>query len=155
MKTNPLPTVLIAAACLAFTACNYDSPLTAKPTHPVDERLLGDWLGGDEGKDPMHVRKLDDTTYVVAFDKDIYRAFHSDFEKTAFLTVQDLNSPERLYLYMTWEISADGTQLKLRTVSDKVVTDKNKGPAALQKAVKENLRNPALFNETLVFTRKK
>lgn len=154
MKTKFRP-ILLLAACFAFTACNYDSPLTAKPTRPLDGRLLGDWLGGDEGKDPMHVRKLDDTTYVVAFDKDIYRAFHSDFADRPFLTVQDLNSSDRLYLYMIWEISADGNQLRLRTVSDKVVTDKNKGQAALQKAVKENLQNPALLGETMVFMRKK
>jgi hypothetical protein len=153
MQPRLLVSVVLTALCLA--ACNYDAPLTAKPTRKIDERLLGNWLGGEEGKDPMHVRKLDDTTYVVAFDKDIYRAFHSDFEKTAFLTVQDLNSSDRLYLYMTWEISADGTQLTLRTVNDKIVTDKTKGQAALQKAVKENLKNPALLGETMIFTRKK
>ena len=56
---------------------------------------------------------------------------------------------------MTWEISADGNQLTLRTVSDKLVTDKIKGQAALQKAVKENLKNPALLGETMIFTRAK
>lgn len=153
MKTKSFLLPLLAA-CLAFTACNYDAPLTAKPTHAVDARLLGDWLGGDDGKDAMHVRKLDDSTYVVALDKDIYRAFHSDFEGRAFLSVQDLNSDDRLYVYLTYELSADGNVLKLRTVSDKVVTDKNKGEAALQKALRDNLKNPALLNEVLAFTRK-
>ncbi|MDI1337333.1 MAG: hypothetical protein PSU94_14205 [Lacunisphaera sp.] len=144
------------AACLAFTACNYDSPLTTKPTRRVDERLLGDWVAVDKDsqkEELMHVRQLDDSNYVAAFDHDIYRAFHSDFADMAFLTVQDLNSSDRLYLYMAWEVSADGRQLKLRTVSDKIVTGKNKGQAALQKALQENLRNPSLLNEVLVFNR--
>src|SRR4051812_3901284 len=53
-----------------LAGCNYDVPLTAKATRKVDERLLGVWLGGDDGKDPMTVRQLDDSTYVVAMDHD-------------------------------------------------------------------------------------
>ena len=148
----------LLAACLAFTACNYDSPLTSKPTRPVDARLLGDWLAVDKDNpkpDLMNVRGFDDSTYVVAMDNAIYRAFHSDFAGTAFLTVQDLNSSERLYLYLTFELSADGAELKLRTVSTKVIPEKTKGPAALQELLKQNLRNPALLGDTLTFTRPK
>lgn len=129
-------------------------PLTARPTRNIDERLLGVWLGGDEGKDTMVVRRLDDSTYVVAMDDDLYRAFHSDFAGTAFLSVQELNHG-RLYVYLTAVLAADGNQLTLRTVSTKVVPEDTKGRAALQKLIKANLANPALFGEPLVFQRKK
>ena len=154
MKTNHHLTCLIAAVVLFFAGCNYDVPLTARPTRNIDERLLGVWLGGDEGKDTMVVRRLDDSTYVVAMDDDLYRAFHSDFAGTAFLSVQELNHG-RLYVYLTAVLAADGNQLTLRTVSTKVVPEETKGRAALQKLIKANLAHPALFGEPLVFTRKK
>ena len=154
MKTKHHLTCLIAAVVLLFAGCNYDVPLTARPTRNIDERLLGVWLGGDEGKDTMVVRRLDDSTYVVAMDDDLYRAFHSDFAGTAFLSVQELNHG-RLYVYLTAVLAADGNQLTLRTVSTKVVPEETKGRAALQKLIKANLAHPALFGEPLVFTRKK
>jgi hypothetical protein len=154
MKSSLSPIWLLAAIALLLTGCNYDVALTAKPTRNIDERLLGVWLGGDEGKDTMVVRRLDDATYVVAMDDDLYRAFHSDFAGTAFLSVQELNHG-RLYVYLTAVLAADGNQLTLRTVSTKVVPEETKGRAALQKLIKANLANPALFGEPLVFQRKK
>lgn len=145
---------LLAFTALLLTGCNYELPLTAKPTRNVDARLLGVWLGGDDGKDPMVVRSLDDSTYAVAMDDDLYRVWHSDFAGTAFLSVQELNHG-RLYLYLTATLSADGNQLTLRTVSTKVVPEGTKGRAALQKLIKANLANPQLLGEPLVFTRKK
>lgn len=154
MKTITSLSCLLVAAVLLFTGCNYELPLTAKPTRNIDARLLSVWLGGDDGKDTMVVRSLDNTTYVVAMDDDLYRAFHSDFAGTAFLSVQELNH-ERLYLYLTATLSADGNQLTLRTVSTKVVPEGTKGRAALQKLIKANLANPQLLGEPLVFMRKK
>ena len=145
---------LFSAAALLLAGCNYDVPLTAKPTRNVDERLLGVWLGGDDGKDTMTVRQFDEATYVVAMDHDLYRAYHSDFAGTAFLSVQELNH-DRLYLYLTATLSADGHQLTVRTVSTKVVPEKTKSRTALQKLIQANLANPALFGDPVIFTRKK
>lgn len=155
MKTKSAFCWLLGVIGLVLAGCNYEVALTAKPTRKIDERLLGVWLGGDEGKDPMTVRRLDDSTYVIAMDDDIYRAFHTDFAGTAFLSVQDLNADNRLYLYLTAVLSPDGNQLTLRTVSPKVVPEETRGRAALQKLIKANLANPRLFGEPLVFTRKK
>lgn len=152
MRTNPGLAGLLGAVLL-LAGCNYDSALTAKPTRKVDERLLGVWLGGDEGKDAMVVRQLDDSNYVVAMDHDIYRAFHSDFAGTRFITVQELGR-DRRYLYLTAEVSPDGRKLTIRTVNTKVVPEETKGRSALQKLVQGNLANPALYNDPLVFTRK-
>ncbi len=142
-------------AALFLAGCNYDVALTEKPTRQIDTRLLGVWLGGEDGKDTMVVRSLDASTYVVAMDHDIYRAFHSDFADTGLISVQDLNADDRRYLYLTAGLSADGNQLTVRTVSTKVVPEATKGRAALQKLIQTNLANPKLLGEPLVFTRKK
>lgn len=155
MKTKSVLGRLLGVLGLFLAGCNYDVPLTAKPTRGIDERLLGVWLGGEDGKDTMTVRRLDDSTYVVAMDDDIYRAFHTDLAGTAFISVQNLNADNRLYLYLTAALAADGNQLTLRTVSPKVVPEETKGRAALQKLIKANLTNPRLLGEPLVFKRKK
>ena len=155
MKTKSAFCWLLGVIGLVLAGCNYEVALTAKPTRKIDERLLGVWLGGDDGKDPMTVRRLDDSTYVIAMDDDIYRAFHTDFGGTAFISAQDLNADNRLYLYLTAALSPDGNQLTLRTVSPKVVPEETRGRAALQKLIKANLANPRLFGEPLVFNRKK
>lgn len=154
MKTKLSLVGLIAATALFLSGCNYDVPLTARATRNVDARLLGVWLGGDDGKDTMTVRQFDEATYVVALDHDLYRAYHSEFAGTAFLSVQELNH-DRLYLYLTATLSADGHQLTVRTVSTKVVPEKTKSRTALQKLIQANLANPALFGDPVIFTRKK
>jgi hypothetical protein len=67
--------VAIALCSLAFTSCNYDVPITSGPTRKVEQRLLGDWISLD-GKENMKVRRLDDNTYVVYYDGDLFRAYH-------------------------------------------------------------------------------
>ena len=108
-----------------------------------------------KNEEHLSVRQLDDTTYVVTFDGDIYRVFHSDFAGTAFVSVQDLNADNRKYVYFTWQLSADNTQLTLVGVSNKVVPETTKDRGAIQKLIKANLANPALFGDPLTFTRKK
>jgi hypothetical protein len=138
--------------------CNYDFPLTPKPTQRVDARLLGEWVvvDKDSGKEEhLSVRQLDDTSYVVTFDGDIYRAFHSDYAGTAFMSVQDLNADNRKYVYFNWKLSPDNTQLTLVGVSNKVVPETVKDRGAMQKLIKANLANPALYGDPLTFTRKK
>ena len=157
MKSKTLFAGFFAAIGLFLAGCNYEVALTAKPTRKIDERLIGVWLGGENGKDTMSVRQLDDATYVIAMDDDIYRAFHSDFAGTAFVSVQSLqpNNDHGKYVYVTWAVSPAGDQLTVRTVSVKVVPEETKGRDALQQLIKANLTNPALLSDPLVFTRKK
>ena len=42
--------IVAAACCFAFSGCEYEVPITAKPTRKVDERLLGNRTSKD-GKD--------------------------------------------------------------------------------------------------------
>lgn len=144
-------------AALLLAGCNYDVALTDQPTRNIDEHLIGNWLGGEDGKETMIVRQLSDTTYVVAYDDAIYRAFHTDYAGTAFVSVESLQSGSEhgKYVYMSWVLSADGNRLTLRSVSTKLIPEETKGRAALQKLIKDNLANPALFNEPMVFSRKK
>jgi hypothetical protein len=155
MKSCCVP-VLLGLGFLLLAACNYDTALTSRPTRDVDARLLGDWVLVDKesGKaEAMQVRQLDKDHYVFALDGDLYSAFHSDFSGVAFLSVQDLNAPERLYLYLSAVVSDDGKQLTVRTLNTKTVPGTTKGRGALQKLIKANLASPSLFEEPLVFTR--
>lgn len=156
MKIGPLPALVVALCCL-LGGCHYDVPLTDKPTKRIDERIVGDWTmtDKDSGKvQRMQVRAFDRNTYVVSLDGDLYSAFHSDFAGTAFLSVQDLNAPERLYAYLTAALSADAKQLSLRLLNVKLIPESVKGRAALQKLIKANSANPALLEEPLVFDRR-
>ena len=56
----------------------------------------------------MRVRRLDDSTYVVYYDGDLFRAYHSDVAEMPLVSVQDLNSSDRGYAYVVWKLSSDG-----------------------------------------------
>jgi hypothetical protein len=120
----------------------------------VQERLLGDWTSAD-GKEKMKVRKLDDSYYVVYYDGDLFRAYHSDVAETPFASVQDLNSNDRKYAYVVWNLSDDGKHLSLRNVNNKVVPKETRDPAAVVALLTKNARNPQLFGEAIEFTREK
>ena len=145
--------IVAAACCLVISGCIYDVPITAKATRKVDARLLGNWTSKD-GKDKMKVVKLDDSNYIVACDGDLYRSYHSDLADTPFVSVQKLESDKPQYAYWTWKLSDDGT-LSLRNVNDKVVPDDTKDSARVQKLLKENLHNPALFGDETQMTKDK
>lgn len=65
---------------LAFSACQYEVPITSSPTRKVQEQLLGNWTSSD-GKEKLKLRRLDDSIYIVYYDGDLFRAYHSDVEE--------------------------------------------------------------------------
>jgi hypothetical protein len=157
MKLKPCWPWLVGSL-LFLAGCNYDFPLTPKPTQRTNPNLLGEWMviDKDNGKEEhLSVRELDETSYVITFDGDIYRVFHSDYAGVPFLSVQDLNADNRKYVYFVWQLSADNTQLTLKGVSNHVVPESTKDRAAMQKLIKANVTNPALYGDPLTFTRKK
>ena len=103
----------------------------------------------------MKVRALDDSTYVVYYDGDLFRAYHSDVAETTFATVQDLNSSDRKYAYVIWKLSDDGKNLSLRSVNDKVVPKETKDSATVIALLTKNARNPELFGEEMEFRKEK
>ena len=101
------------------------------------------------------MRRLDDSTYVVYYDGDLFRAYHSDIAETPFTTVQDLNSSDRKYAYVIWKLSDDGKNLRLRSVNDKVIPKETKDPASVVAFLTKNARNPELFGEEIEFGKEK
>ena len=144
----------IGLCALAFNACQYEAPITSSPTRKVQERLLGDWTSSD-GKETLKLRSLDDSTYIVYYDGDLFRAFHSDVAETPFVSVQDLNSSDRKYAYVVWKLSDDGKNLRLRNVNDKVVPKETKDSATAVALLTKNATNPELFGEEIEFRKVK
>lgn len=146
--------VVIGLCFLAFTACQYDIPITSAPTRKVQEQLIGNWKSID-GKEDLRIRSLDDSVYIVYYDGDLFRAFHSDVAETPFASVQDLNSSDRKYAYVTWKLSDDGKVLRLRSVNDKAVPKETKNSAAVVALLTKNAQNPELFGEEIEFRKEK
>jgi len=142
--------VAIGLACLTLTACQYDIPITSAPTRKVQEQLLGDWTSAD-GKEKLKLRSLDDSIYIVYYDGDLFRAYHSDIAETPFATVQDLNSSNRKYAYIIWKLSDDGKNLILRNVNNKVVPKGIRDPAGVVALLMRHASNPDLFGEEIEF----
>jgi len=120
----------------------------------VQEQLLGNWVSLD-GKENMRVRRLDDSIYIVYYDGDLFRAYHSDVAETPFVSVQDLNANSRKYAYVFWKLSDDGKTLSLRNVTDKVVPTGIKDSATIVALLKQNARNPDLLAEEIEFQKEK
>jgi hypothetical protein len=146
--------VVVGLFALAFNACQYDVPITSSPTRKVQEQLLGNWVSLD-GKENMRVRRLDDSTYVVYYDGDLFRAYHSDVAELALASVQDLNSNDRKYVYVVWKLSNDGNRLTLRSVSNKVIPTETRDSASVAALLTKNARNPELFGEEIEFRKEK
>jgi hypothetical protein len=148
--------MMLAVCCLSFGACDgdYAVPITSNPTRKVDQRLLGNWVSKDE-TDKMKVRSLDDSIAIVSYNGDLFRAFHSDVGKTPFITVQDIDSAGRKYLYLSYKLSDDGKRLDLRAVNIKVIPKETKDSVGVQNLLKKNLQNSELFGDEAQFTKEK
>ena len=146
--------VAIGLCSLAFTACQYGVPITSAPTRKVQEQLLADWRSTD-GKEELKHRRLDDSIYIVYYDGDLFRAYHSDVAETPFATVQDLHSSDRKYAYVVWKLSDDGKHLTLRNVSDKVIPKEIEDSNTVTALLTKNASNPELFGEEIEFRKEK
>ena len=146
--------VTIGICSLAFSACQYEVPITSAPTRKVQEQLLGNWKSSD-GKEELKVRSLDDSVYIIYYDGDLFRAYHSDVGETPFTSVQDLNSRDRKFAYVVWKLSDDGKNLRLRSVNDKVIPKGTKDSATVVALLTKNARNPELFGEEIEFRKEK
>ena len=146
--------IVVCLCALGFNACHYEVPITSSPTRKVQEQLLGNWVSLD-GKENMRVRRLDDSTYVVYYDGDLFRVYHSDVAEMPLASVQDLNSNDRKYAYVVWKLSDSGERLTLRNVNNKVIPKETKDSAAAAELLTKNARNPELFGEQIEFRKEK
>jgi len=103
----------------------------------------------------MKARRLDDSVYIVYYDGDLFRAYHSDIAETPFVSVQDINSNDRKYSYVVWKVSDDGQHLNLRNVSDKVIPKDTKDSATIVALLKKNALTAELFGEEIEFNKEK
>ncbi|HEY4271236.1 MAG TPA: hypothetical protein VGM65_04465 [Candidatus Udaeobacter sp.] len=149
-----ISSVAVCLCILAFNACQYEVPITQSPTRKVQEQLLGNWVSLD-GKEDMRVRRLDDSTYVVYYDGDLFRVYHSDVGETPFTSVQDLNSNDRKYAYVVWKLSDDGKRLSLRSVNQKVIPKETRDSATVAELLAKNAHNPDLLGEEIEFRKEK
>jgi hypothetical protein len=127
-----------------FAACQYEVH-HAKSPHAASRN--GYLTGFLDGKEQMKTRRFDDNIYIVYYDGDLFRAYHSDVADTPFVSVQDINSNDRKYAYVLWKLSDDGKRLTLRSVQSKVVPKGKKDSAEVAELLKGNARNPELFGE--------
>ena len=144
--------IAVSLCILAFTACEYEVPITSSPTRKVQEQVLGNWISQD-GKEHLRVRRLDENIYIVYYDGDLFRAYHSDVADTPFVSVQDINSEDRKYAYVVWKLSDDSKQLILRSVNRDVIPKEKKDSTAVAKFLKDNAKNPDLFGEEIAFNK--
>ena len=101
------------------------------------------------------MRRLDDSTYIVYYDGDLFRAYHSDLAEMPFASVQDLNSNDRKYAYVVWKLTDDGKRLMLRSVNNKVIPKETKDSAGVAALLTKNAHNPELFGEEIEFRKEK
>ena len=152
-SVTPWLSAVAVAICLC-TACQYDVPITSRPTRNVEERLLGNWTSSD-GREKLKLRRFDNSTYIVYYDGDLFRAYHADVADMPLATVQDLNSRDRKYAYIIWKLSDDGERLRLRSVNDNVIPKETKDSATVVALLTKNASNPELFGEEIEFTKEK
>ena len=150
---------LVAVAivcCLSLSGCegDYPVPITPGPTRKIDQRLLGNWVSKD-GTDKVKVRRLDDSVYIVSYNGDLLRAFHSDVGKSSFISLQDIDSAGRKYSYLTYKLSDNGERLEVRVVDTKVIPKELKDSASVQKLLTKNSENSALFGDEGQFIKEK
>jgi len=143
-------TITVLACSLVLLSCHYDVPLTADPTRAADERLAGTWtMTAPERGEKMEIRVYDDRNYAIAYNGDLYRAFHSDVAGFQLMSVQNLNDRERKWVFLEWKL--DGDRLTIRAVRTEVVPAGER--EALVKSIEANRDNPKLFGEAATYAR--
>ena len=144
--------VVLALVVLGLAACQYSVPITERPTRNVEMKLIGNWVSAD-GRETIKIRTLSQSTYIVSYNNVLFQAFHSDLSGISFLTVQELETRNRSYTYLTYRLSKDGAKLYLRLVNDEVVPRETKDVTTIQQLLKRNLQNPALLRNEDEFTK--
>ncbi|MBL9188858.1 MAG: hypothetical protein JNK23_15350 [Opitutaceae bacterium] len=149
--TRPLK-IFLGFAALLLGGCEFEAPITEKPTRGTDDKLVGTWKAvGDT--DVMKVRQLDAATYIVSYNGDLYSAHHSDLGGVPFVSVLHLDPNNRKHSLLTWRLSDADDRLTLRVVSSKVIPKETSSSAALRALLEKEARNPELLGKEFHYTR--
>src|SRR5262249_26668633 len=146
--------VAVCLCALAFSACQYEVPITSGPTRKVQERLLGDWTS-DDGKEKLKLRRLDDSVYIVRVD--ILHARKRCLRDIGMVSAEQITViiNDRKYALVVWKLSDDGKRISLRNASDKVIPKETRNSAMVVSLLTKNASNPELFGDEIEFRREK
>ena len=157
-NANGRPLALMVGLVLLvgiLSACGqYQTPITDQATRKVDLTLIGDWVSSNR-KVRIKIRELNEAAYVVTYNEILFKAFHSDWAGLSFISVQELETPERSFTYLVYRTSDDGTKLYLRLVNKEVIPENARESASVRSLIKANLQEPELFLREEVFTKEK
>lgn len=103
----------------------------------------------------MTIRQYDADHYIVLYNGELYRGYHTDVAGLPLISVQNLNDRERKYLFVTWSLTNDGSWLTLRAVSTDVVPEATKDSATITQLIEKNRDNPKLFGDAGDYKRDK
>lgn len=145
---------LILLAAILSACGDYQTPITDEATRKIDPALIGDWVSSNK-RVRIKVRGLNETAYVVTYNEILFKAFHSDFAGVSFVSVQELETPERSFTFLAYRMSDDGTKLYLRLVNKEVIPENARTLQTVQSLLKANLQEPELFLREEVFTKEK
>lgn len=157
--------ILTAVAALAFSACQYEVPLVAEHTIPIDPAVIGLWEAVPEGvKKPdadkrMLILKFSDTEYLVRHplgkEGIHYRAYPIELGGKSCVQLEaigteagpldwegDVATPFQVVSYET----SDG-KLEIRTLNSDLLGKDLKTTKALQEAFLKHKDSNELFND--------
>ena len=159
MKSRPLRHSVLGAVAaiiggLILTGCEYEIPIASLPSRPVEVKLTGNWLSVD-GKDTLRVRQLDDITYVISYNQELYSAQHHDVAGTPFVSVLHLDPTNRKYAFLTWSLSDRDSRLRLRVVSSKVIPKDTRDQRTMPELLRRHLGTLGFFGFEQDYVRQK
>jgi len=132
-----MKTFLLSIALLLLAGCNFEAPLTEKPTREIDPAILGSWFSLADGKS-LDVFKLSKEEYLVVDDGSPYVCTHSDVAGINFISCRQLaNDKDRYgkYAYIAYKIEKDELVVLPLSVS-LPLTDKS-SPKEIRAALEE------------------
>ncbi len=102
--------ILLLAAILLLAGCDYDTPLTEKPTRAVDPALIGSWFSIKNGE-PLDIYRLSGEEYLaIAHGGDPVICTHSDIDGVNFVSCRNVGHDAEYYgkySYRAYKIEGD------------------------------------------------
>ncbi len=164
MKRATMAGAMCAAAALV-AGCDYTVPLVETPAAEIDAAVAGVWQrpGADGKSERLLVLPLGSREYLVSFPAGTEGAMFARgclWRDGNIVLVQldwigtaqgKLPEDERTYQYAAYAL--DGGTLRIRLLDPAVVPRDAATAEDLRRAIAENMDNPRLFRDEMVFTR--
>ena len=154
---------------LILTACDYNVPLVAEVSLPIDQALLGTWEAIPEDRDPresldrMVIRQQSANLYEIEFGDEgsriYFKGWLAELEGIRFMQVEFTGDEEGpidakyKQLFSVLSFTLGNGELVVRSLNTDLVNQDLVNTAALQVAFAANRDNPLLFHEPGQFRR--